>query len=144
MNRKQYGFTPGVASLIMVLITLAMVVFSTLYLVQAKSNLKITERQFDNSTEFYNADKQGMMVYYQINEELSAFNDIERASIDFETFGLEIESGIIRYTINIDEMQYLSVELAIKENDQGRYAEIIKWQKKIRNEADYDNHDFDF
>ena len=143
MNRKQYGFTPGVASLIMVLITLVMVVFSTLYLVQANANLKLSERNLQNNLNYYDADVEAMSQYYVINEQLTRSDNIEENLEILSSSGIVCESGIIRYTVDIDEKQYLLVELEIK-YDEHYYAEIIKWQKNIDYEDEYGNQDFDF
>ena len=110
MNRKQYGFTPGVASLIMVLITLVMVVFSTLYLVQANANLKLSERNLQNNLNYYDADVEAMSQYYVINEQLTRSDNIEENLEILSSSGIVCESGIIRYTVDIDEKQYLLVE----------------------------------
>ena len=143
MNRKQYGFTPGVASLIMVLITLVMVVFSTLYLVQANANLKLSERNLENNLNYYDADSKAMSQYYAINEQLTKSDNIEESLEKLSSFGISYDSGIIKYEVDIDDRQYLLVELEIK-YDEHYYAEIIKWQKKIDYKEEYGNQDFDF
>ena len=143
MNRKQYGFTPGVASLIMVLVTLAMVVFSTLYLVQANSNLKMTYRNLESNEAYYRADSLAMEEFYALNEALYGANDENAVRDIAKDYGIIDNSGIIRRAIDIDDKQYLELEFKVK-NDGHYYAEIVKWQKNVDYEDDYENNNFDF
>ena len=143
MNRKQYGFTPGVASLIMVLVTLAMVVFSTLYLVQANSNLKMTRRYLANSVQYYEADSEVMDIFYALNEELYMANSIDEVRDIVKNYGMNDKSGIINGIQEFGECQSLVYEFEIK-YDEHYYAIINKWQKCVDYEADYESNNFDF
>ncbi len=132
MNRKtKVSMGIGLSTLMMIFTVLCLTIFATLSFLQAKRNLKETDRIVNSSVEYYAADYKASIIYDYLKDNLSDESYLKTNNIEFK-------NNIYSYSIKINDALSLDVELAL-ENET---LTVLKWQEVINIDGDYDYHGF--
>lgn len=142
MKNKEYGFTVGITSLMMVFVVLCITVFATLFYVQANSNNNMVLRTYEYSKDYYDADSEAVLYLSDLNEQLNSTNDFQKITklLNAKTI---YEDDVYKFQVNINDFQMLNVECKLEYEDYYQ-LKVVKWKKVVNNDANYENHGFDF
>ena len=136
MNKKRKKFSIGTSSVLVILIVLCLVSFSTLSIISANADYKLSEKLYNRTLAYYEACNRAEETLDQIDTMLHTIFEegISRADY-FEKVGTNIS-----FVVPISDIQSLQIELTIlyPKKDNQTYYEIKSWQVITTGELDYD------
>lgn len=119
----------GFSSILLIFVMICIVTFSTLTLVTANSDYKLSKKVADKSTNYFNGEAE---LYHQIatidEKCMNAYYDTSDADDFYSAMNLS-DSHEIKLTQNISSTQYIEVILNVNYPDSGHvhFLEIKKW-----------------
>lgn len=148
-NNKQ-RIQIGVSSLVLIFTVLCLVVFGTLSLASAKADYRLAEKNQQSVQAYYKVDAEGEKLKGQVDRKLGElalqaaspdqFQDLVKAAFQ-EAY--DQENGCIKYTVDTDTEQFLSIQLRLKSFEEmspkGENFTVISWN--IQNKVDYEVDD---
>ena len=142
-NKKQKGFSIGTSLVLVTFVLLALVTFATISYVQARSDLKLTNKALESSSAYYEANTIANEKLAKINDEIirirkqkisfkEAFNfrdNVREAVSDMDVSVYEDSQCMyISYGVVIDDTRSLLVEVRVEHPNCERITTITKWQ----------------
>lgn len=122
-NKKFYPYSLGSCSILLIFVIICLTTFAGLSLVSANSDYKMSQKTAENTTQYYRADHEALLVYSRLKalaenssfqEFLSAcetdINDVD--GLLAQQDGKKIK---VTYTVPINERQYLEVNVTLEE-----------------------------
>ncbi|MCL2016175.1 MAG: hypothetical protein FWG68_08025 [Defluviitaleaceae bacterium] len=120
----------GGSSILVIFVLLCLTTFATLAMVSATANYRISARTAEASTAYYAADSYAEELLAQISLIVNTENDLNIIEQRLSELGATLEGNIISYTVPIDEVLYMEIQLEMTNPG----LRIIAW---VMN-ADYD------
>lgn len=148
MQKRSFGTTMGITSIIAILVILVLVVFSTLSLVTAKADLSLAQRTSDSILNYYNADSDAVMITSEFGKMIStgevpatvdpeSLTPIGKAFANGKNYDWNSSTGIFKFSTAIDGSRELKVE--VKYDKSGNVTETNLWQVNPVGEWEQDN-----
>lgn len=125
-GRRRF-FGTGIISVLMVFLVLCFTTFGVLSLVSAQADMRLSERNADNVTDFYNADRIAKTVLSSLEKQRAAGYLAGISELKVNHGGLEIsclfndDGNAVAFTLPVGEYVELSVG-AEYDTDSGRYV----------------------
>ena len=137
MAKRNFGTTMGVTSIIAILVILVLVVFSTLSLITAKADHKLSQKTSDNIKAYYTADAKGEEIISQIAEIIASKGNAEKYAAEKNYKYQNTAKGtLVKFTIAIDSSRVLNGEVLF--SSKGK-AEKRLWQVTPAEDWEADN-----
>lgn len=160
-NKRKFSINIGFSSILMVFIMICLVTFSTLTLLTANSDHRLSQKMADKTTAYYEADMKAKTTACMIDQYLASlyessadaasyYNGINeeliRGELPDKVYGFLVnydnETPVISYQVMISSVQTLHVSLEVHypENEEETFYLITQWQTKTSNAPVEEEH----
>jgi len=117
-KKASFGTSMGVSSVIAILVTLVLVVFSALSITTSKADLRLSQKTAAGAKAYYDADARAEDRMAEVFAIIAEGGDF-RAGLVSAGYDVSSEDGgtVVAYTVSIDENRNLDVQLFVNGSD---------------------------